>query len=78
MTPNASTLNSGSDDSQEAAVVTSPPAIKEKPKVSGAKIASYTSPKQRAAAAANAALDSDNSNISQKYVPLQIVFTLFL
>ncbi|XP_057373894.1 sister chromatid cohesion protein PDS5 homolog B-B-like isoform X1 [Daphnia carinata] len=53
--------NSGSEDSQEATT----PISKEKPKTTGAKITSYFSPKQRAAAAASATVDSDNSNMSQ-------------
>lgn len=54
--------NSGSEDSQEATT----PISKDKPKTTGAKITSYFSPKQRAAAAASTTMDSDNSNISQK------------
>jgi len=62
VTPNASVAaNSGSEDSQEATA----PISKEKLKSTGTKITSYFSPKQRAAAAASAAVDSDNSNISQ-------------
>ena len=69
-TPNASLVaNSGSEDSQEATT----PISKEKLKT-GAKITSYFSPKQRAAAAASAAVDSDNSNVSQKY--LSYIFQL--
>jgi hypothetical protein len=67
VTPNASAaVNSGSEDSQEATT----PISKEKLKSTGTKITSYSSPKQRAAAAASAAVDSDNSNISQKYLHL--------
>jgi hypothetical protein len=62
VTPNSVAVNSGSEDSQEATT----PISKEKLKPAGAKITSYFSPKQRAAAAASAAVDSDNSNISQK------------
>jgi hypothetical protein len=65
VTPNASVAaNSGSEDSQEATAHIS----NEKLKSTGTKITSYFSPKQRAAAAASAAVDSDNSNISQKYL----------
>ena len=46
-------VNSGSEDSQEATT----PISKEK-----LKSTFYSSPKQRAAAAASAAMDSDNSN----------------
>nr|CAH0110668.1 unnamed protein product [Daphnia galeata] len=56
-----SCCHSGSEDSQEATT----PISKEKLKSTGTKITSYSSPKQRAAAAASAAVDSDNSNISQ-------------
>jgi len=64
VTPNANmNINSGSEDSQDANISKNV----EKPK-SGSKITSYFSPKQRAAAAASAASESDNSNVSQRYL----------
>lgn len=53
--------NSGSEDSSQDAVVPKDKA----PKTVGSRITSYSSPKQRAAAATSAPIDSDNSNLSQ-------------